>query len=1347
MNLLPGAVYLVGLMLVTSIASAAGAPYVPDALKPWVPWVLEAHAPTRNCPLAGEAGTGKACIWHLPARIDVRDRRVSFDWETRLFGEGRVRLPGDRDHWPVAITVNGIPQAALPEAGRPYLMLPAGNHRIQGELRYPRTPERITVPGDLGLIDVTINGAPATSVRRTGNALLLAPPRDAETAPDAADALAVRIFRRIEDDVPLRVTTRIEMEISGKVREARLGPALLEGFVPLRLTSALPVRIEQYGSLRVQLRPGTHVVEIVARDTLGRDRFARAAPTGAWPDTEIWSVATDPDLRTLNIQADTPADPARVGAPPDWSQLPTFVLKPDDHLALQPVAPEVAARPTDLLNLERTLWLDNSGDGWTVQDTITGQIRRGQHLTTATDMVLGRATVNGEDRLITLHDSDTRAVSVAPGSLTMNAVSRLEAGGTFAATGWQFDVDRAQALLHLPPGWSLMAARGADRAPQSWLAQWNLLDIFFVLVIAAAFARLLGAPVGLLALVTMASAYPHSGSPKLLWLLALVGVALCRYLPPGRIRQAAQWVRNGALAGIALVCLPWFAALLQQAVYPQLEQPGQVVMAGADDRARESFGASVAMDSAAELSTARQVTALEQQLLPPTAPTPAPNWDATIQTGPGIPEWRGQTVRLEWSGPVTADETVQLLLVPPAVTRLGKVVVVLLVTLLLVILVRGRRVQMAIGTPGRSTPAALILVSLLAAVSPTTDASPGVFPDAAQLEALERRLTQPPACLPDCAVLSMAHIRLSNERLDITLTGNTGTHMALPLPSGTGERPWQAADVTIDGAPAALQTDDDGVLHVRAPEGRHQVRMSGPVSGDSVTLRFALTPAYLSVDAPGWGTAGLEDARLQSRELTLSRTRTAASDAGAVALAPDPAPTFVRIERRLILDREWRVVTRVIRVAPQQGGITLQVPLLPDEAVLSEQPTVTDGHAAVYLAPAQRQVEWVSALPQSEQLVLTAPTDTPWTERWMLQADPRWDVAWAGLAPLDDQSAGTGLRWRPRPGEAVTLRLREPPAAPGATTSIDRAQLDLDAGARATRAELTVNARASIGGMLRVALPDQARLESLTINGVPHTPVVDGGIASAPLVPGAQTVVFESRLPSTTGVVTTSPAFGLPENAANLHLRWQVPRDRWILYTAGPSQGPAVLFWGIVLLGLGIAFGLGRFFRHPIMRTRHWVLLAIGMTGAGSVAAALVVLAWFAVFAQRPHWAPDATPRFNLRQAGLALLTLLFLGSLVASVPMGLLGQPDMHIAGNGSSAYGLHWYAAGTPDGTFPEATVISLPLWVYRLLMLLWSLWLATALMRWLSWGWSAYTHGGLWKPRVILPKRSTPPANPDP
>jgi hypothetical protein len=42
----------------------------------------------------------------------------------------------------------------------------------------------------------------------------------------------------------------------------------------------------------------------------------------------------------------------------------------------------------------------------------------------------------------------------------------------------------------------------------------------------------------------------------------------------------------------------------------------------------------------------------------------------------------------------------------------------------------------------------------------------------------------------------------------------------------------------------------------------------------------------------------------------------------------------------------------------------------------------------------------------------------------------------------------------------------------------------------------------------------------------------------------------------------------------------------------------------------------------------------------------------------------------------------------------------------------------------------VLTVPIFVYRLLMLAWALWLAFALLRWLKWGWGCYTTHGLWR-----------------
>ncbi|MDD5323100.1 MAG: hypothetical protein PHD43_21305, partial [Methylococcales bacterium] len=91
---------------------------------------------------------------------------------------------------------------------------------------------------------------------------------------------------------------------------------------------------------------------------------------------------------------------------------------------------------------------------------------------------------------------------------------------------------------------------------------------------------------------------------------------------------------------------------------------------------------------------------------------------------------------------------------------------------------------------------------------------------------------------------------------------------------------------------------------------------------------------------------------------------------------------------------------------------------------------------------------------------------------------------------------------------------------------------------------------------------------------------------------------------------------------------------------------------------------------------------------------------------------------------------------LFAAVAQGLLNSPDMQITGNQSSAFLLNWYQDRSPP-ILPTTTVISVPLLVYRLLMLAWALWLAVSLLNWLKWGWSSFSSNGLWHKAAVKEK----------
>jgi hypothetical protein len=212
----------------------------------------------------------------------------------------------------------------------------------------------------------------------------------------------------------------------------------------------------------------------------------------------------------------------------------------------------------------------------------------------------------------------------------------------------------------------------------------------------------------------------------------------------------------------------------------------------------------------------------------------------------------------------------------------------------------------------------------------------------------------------------------------------------------------------------------------------------------------------------------------------------------------------------------------------------------------------------------------------------------------------------------------------------------------------------------------------------------------------------------------------------------------LPVDSANINTVLKVPVDRWVLWTWGPLRGPAVRFWVILICSLLAAIALGRLPQSPL-RTWQWLLLGLGLTQV-PLEAALVVIAWLfllrwrgmAAFQEMGPWV------YNLLQLVVVAMTAAALGVLVYAVGEGLLGSPEMFILGNNSSRTVLQWYQDRS-GVVLPTTEVLSVSIWWYRLLMLFWALWLASALLSWLKWAWRNFSLGGLsrpWRKAKLVP-----------
>ncbi len=1320
---------------------------VPKPLAPWVDWVLQDHK-ERACPWLYNSAGEHRCAWPTRLELDLNTTQGRFAQSWLVYAESWVRLPGDGNLWPQEVRVDGSPALVVEREGRPMLRLGPGQHEVLGQFSWERLPEAISIPPDAGLIALTVNGKRVAYPEIEAADQLWLKERDTgrKEREGSADRLELQVFRRVIDEVPLELLTRLELDVAGNQREVLLGMALLPGLIPLRLESPLPARLEPDGRLRLQLRPGHWVMELAARANTDLTQLPLSPSPPPWVDTEIWVFDARNHLRLVEIEGVPSVDPRQTNLPPKWQSLPAYRLQAGDTMAFKVIRRGDPEPEPDKLSLQREMWLDFEGQGYTLHDAITGQMTRGWRLETQAPILLGRVAVEGQPQFITsLPGSPKRGVEVRRGALNLTADSRYEGKvGSFPATGWDHDFQKVSADLHLPPGWRLFSATGVDNVPDTWLQRWTLLDLFLVLIAALAVGRLWNWRFGVIALVTLALLWHEPEAPRYIWLHLLAAIALLRVLGPGRLRFLVSFYRNLSLVVLVLIALPFMVDQVRTGLYPQLEYPWQAVPAS---RVAEPGAPPAAVPSETAEGARLEEEAISRELYDyarrATKAAPEPpqleqlDPKAKIQTGPGLPTWRWTEIALSWNGPVERGQKVGLILLPPPVNLLLNLLRVLLLTWMALLMFGVSYTPRGGWQRLTAISAAMLLPPLVLAFIPTTTQAQD-FPSPELLEELKTRLLKPPECLPQCAESPRLRLEISPENLEIRMEVHAAEEVAIPLPAHGST--WLPATVMVDGAEAAgLFRTPSAELWLKLTRGRHQVLLAGPLpKRQSLQLPLPLKPHRVEVETKGWRVEGVHEMGLADAQLQFTRLGTEAGG-NLPELEPAALPPFVRVERTLHLGLDFRVETRITRLSPVGTAVVLEVPLLQGESVTTADIRVVNGRVLVNMPPNETVFGWGSVLEKRPELGLTAPDLTAWTELWRVDVSPIWHVVFSGIPVVHHQDPqGRWLpEWRPWPGESLAIAITRPEGVAGQTLTVDRSHLEVHPGQRATDTTLSLELRSSQGGQHTLILPEEARLQAVTINGVAQPIRQEGRSVTLPVTPGQQSIMLAWRIPSGIHALFRTAEVDLATPSVNSTLTIKLGNDRWVLLTGGPRLGPAVLFWGVLAIIVLVAVGLGRIQLTPL-KTRHWLLLGVGLSQI-PVWMALTVVGWLLALGSRARIKPELSHRlFNAIQLGLGLLTLVALSFLFDAIQQGLLGLPEMQIAGNNSSAYDLNWYQDRSP-AELPQAWTASVPLMVYRLLMLGWALWLAFALLHWLRWGWSCYTTHGLWRPLHLFKRKA--------
>lgn len=1315
----------------------------PTPLDKWTTWIKEKH-PTIDCPRITASTDERHCAWPGKLLITLDEKGAQFEQAWQISADTWVPLPGNKNQWPLEATLNGTALAVIERDELPMAELKQGNYVLRGRIAWDEPPQFIYVPAQTALLELRRDGKTVAATPDAENRIWLRNTASAQS--DGSDSTKIEVYRRITDNLPREMTTVVRLSVAGKARELLIGRFLLKDLEPTQFESPLPARIEDDGRLRIQARAGQWTIVLNSRFAGDINRFRTERLDEQWPTQEIWSFAANQSLRRVKVSGASTIDPSQIDLPEEFANLPTYLLQADNELVLEQ-QDRGDARPTaNELSIDKTVWLDFNGDGATVRDVISGHMTQGWRLDAAPDLALGRATVGGEPQLITrIKKDDPGGVEIRDANVTIDAISRVSALRNLSASGWSSEFNTEKLSLQLPPGWMLWHASGPDVVWGSWLSHWNLWNIFLTLLVVVAIYKLFDWRVAVLAFATLCLTYHEFESPVFLYIPILIAIALLRVLSAPKLNSFI--VKTGYVFAIGLVITLLSFALTQirTAIYPQLEMDGGLSSRQGAFIQTKVIEEAVPLDEIAVTAARKAESSMDEYKVMSPAPYSAPRQqryqaNSNVQTGPGVPNWSWRSATLQWSGPITTNEKLSLYLSGPWLTRCIKIFNVLLSSALTVILLAAfwkARGQSDKGSPKSfaAIPALLLLIVCGVLTAHTSNVAAEEFPPKFLLDEFEQRLTKQPDCVPNCASIDSVLVKASSDRIALHLRVSAGSDVALPLPMIAN---WQPQSVLIDGAQKSFVARLGDAHLIPLSAGHHDVVIEGPLHSDDVTVQFSLSPHDVTVVTEEWDVFGLNARQLSANTLQLQkRQRNAARD----TLVQEPAKAFVSVTRTINLDIDWTLMTTVTRIAPLQGAINLSLPLVVGESVVSNGVSVKEGKIDISLGSQQNELQWTSVLKPSSSLQLNAPETQQWVESWEVVASPRWHVTSKGLIPVRNAGVNAAYwRWQPWPGESLQLDIAQPTAIQGATTTVENATVILSAANHGSELSLQFDVSSSVGGDYHIELREESELKSVNLNGTDISQSRSENKIVLPLTPGKNHAEIHWRLARGTSFAMRSPEIVFDTPANNINLQIKLPQDRWPLWLSGPSLGPAMLFWGELIVIIGLAFGLGEIIRRAQLsiplRTVQWLLLGIGMSTISVVGSLPVVLWFFALEARSRMPMPERRGRYNLIQIGIVLLTLIAAMSLLSTIPRSLLSTPDMQVTGNDSYNYFYQWFQDHSSQ-TLPTAMVLSVSIWIYRLTMLLWSLWLVFSLLEWIKWGWQNFSRHALWKGKAEVVK----------
>ncbi len=298
------------LQLITAVPVAMAADATPADLDAWSEWVLD-DIKDYGCPIVYNAVT-RRCSYPSRLELALNSDSGTFSQQWSVYRESIVYLPGDAEHWPLDVSIDDKPVVVFGHKGRPAITLDEGPLYREGQCSSGNScPPHWRSPPNPAW-SLTLAGKSITRPDIRNGQLWLSDNKASTERPGASNS---RCSGRLTDAVPLQLSTRIELEVSGEQREVSLSGALPDDFEPVAVSSRLPVRLEGSGRLLLKVRPGRWVIDVSGRMNRETLTLTLASFPQPWPSSELWVFEARPDLRMLKVEKPASIDASQSALP------------------------------------------------------------------------------------------------------------------------------------------------------------------------------------------------------------------------------------------------------------------------------------------------------------------------------------------------------------------------------------------------------------------------------------------------------------------------------------------------------------------------------------------------------------------------------------------------------------------------------------------------------------------------------------------------------------------------------------------------------------------------------------------------------------------------------------------------------------------------------------------------------------------------------------------------------------------------------------------------------------------------------------------------------------------------